>query len=72
VSPAGSGIASRLDADEREEFLRRENELSDALTEKESSLATQERLVQELRAELSGIREDSKVRSTQAHSREAS
>jgi kinesin family protein 5 len=72
VSPAGSAIASRLDADEREEFLRRENELSDALTEKESSLATQERLVQELRAELSGIREDSKVRFMQAPSREAS
>ncbi|KAG7571473.1 hypothetical protein FFLO_00656 [Filobasidium floriforme] len=61
VSPAGSAMASRLDADEREEFLRRENELSDAVTEKESSLATQERLVQELRAELSGIREDSKA-----------
>ena len=59
VSPAGSAIASRLDADEREEFLRRENELSDALTEKEGSLAAQEKLLHELRQELTTVKEDS-------------
>ncbi|KIM49098.1 hypothetical protein M413DRAFT_59327 [Hebeloma cylindrosporum] len=46
-----------LDKDEREDFLRRENELSDALAEKESTLSAAERLVKELREELTYLKE---------------
>ena len=46
-----------LDKDEREDFLRRENELSDALAEKESTLSAAERLVKELREELAYLKE---------------
>ena len=46
-----------MDKDEREEFLRRENELSDQLAEKESALASVEKLVKELREELAFLRE---------------
>ena len=46
-----------LDKDEREEFLRRENELSDALAEKESSLAAAQKLVSELKEELAFLKE---------------
>lgn len=58
VSPAGSAVATRLDADEREEFLRRENELSDSLTEKESTLAKQEKIIQQLQEELTTVKKD--------------
>jgi kinesin family protein 5 len=46
-----------LEKDEREDFLRRENELSDALGERESALATAEKLVKELREELTFLKE---------------
>jgi kinesin family protein 5 len=46
-----------LDKDERDEFLRRENELSDQLAEKESSLVAAEKLVKELKEELSFLKE---------------
>ncbi|KNZ71769.1 Kinesin heavy chain [Termitomyces sp. J132] len=46
-----------LEKDEREEFLRRENELSDQLAEKESLLNTAEKLVKELRDELTFLKE---------------
>jgi kinesin family protein 5 len=46
-----------LDKDEREDFLRRENELSDSLAEKESALAAAEKLVKELREELAFLKE---------------
>ncbi|KAF8636549.1 hypothetical protein AX17_003361 [Amanita inopinata Kibby_2008] len=46
-----------LDKDEREEFLRRENELSDQLAEKESVLSTAEKFVKELKEELAFIKE---------------
>ncbi|KAI0797908.1 kinesin heavy chain [Abortiporus biennis] len=46
-----------LDKDEREEFLRRENELSDQLAEKESALVTADKLVKELKEELSFLKE---------------
>ena len=46
-----------LDKDEREDFLRRENELSDALAEKESTISAAERLVKELREELAYLKE---------------
>ncbi|CAL1704433.1 unnamed protein product [Somion occarium] len=46
-----------LDKDEREEFLRRENELSDQLAERESALVTAEKLVKELKEELTFLKE---------------
>ncbi|KAJ6496724.1 kinesin heavy chain [Mycena vitilis] len=46
-----------LEKDEREDFLRRENELSDALAERESALATADKLVKELREELAFLKE---------------
>ncbi|KAL9715167.1 hypothetical protein Ac2012v2_001828 [Leucoagaricus gongylophorus] len=46
-----------LEKDEREEFLRRENELSDTLAEKESALTAAQKLVKELREELAFLKE---------------
>ncbi|KAJ2931378.1 hypothetical protein H1R20_g5747, partial [Candolleomyces eurysporus] len=69
VNPAIEGLRSDLesrpqtptviglDKDEREEFLRRENELSDSLAERESALATADKLVKELKEELAFLKE---------------
>jgi len=46
-----------LEKDERDEFLRRENELSDSLAEKEGHLAAANKLVQELKEELTFLKE---------------
>jgi kinesin family protein 5 len=46
-----------LDKDEKEDFLKRENELTDALAERESSLAMAEKLVKELKEELTFLKE---------------
>lgn len=46
-----------LDKDEREEFLRRENELSDQLGERESAVKAAEKLVVELKEELVFLKE---------------
>ncbi|TFK42564.1 kinesin heavy chain [Crucibulum laeve] len=46
-----------LDKDEREDFLKRENELSDALAERESTLVATEKLLKELREELAFLKE---------------
>ena len=46
-----------LEKDEREDFLKRENELSDQLAEKESALVAQQKLVQEIREELSFVKD---------------
>ncbi|KXN89243.1 Kinesin heavy chain [Leucoagaricus sp. SymC.cos] len=46
-----------LEKDEREEFLRRENELSDSLAEKESALTATEKMVKELKEELAFLKE---------------
>ncbi|CAE6504115.1 unnamed protein product [Rhizoctonia solani] len=46
-----------LEKDEREEFLKRENELTDQLAEKESTLTSQEKLLKEIREELAFLRE---------------
>ncbi|KAI1499669.1 P-loop containing nucleoside triphosphate hydrolase protein [Biscogniauxia marginata] len=51
-----------LDKDEREEFLRRENELQDQLAEKESAVVAAEKTLQESKEELSYLKEhDSKL-----------
>jgi len=69
VNPVLEGLRSEIDSrpqtptviglekDEREEFLRRENELSDQLAEKESALAAAEKLVKELKEELAFLKE---------------
>lgn len=46
-----------LDKDEREDFLKRENELSDQLALKESALIAADKLVSELREELTFLKE---------------
>lgn len=48
ISPALS------DVDSMEEYLRRENELQDQLSDKESTISQQEQVLSELRAQLSG------------------
>ena len=48
-----------LEKDEREEFLRRENELQDQLAEKESQLAIAERSLQEAKEELKILKDTS-------------
>ena len=51
-----------MDKDEREEFLRRENELQDQLSEKESQAAAAEKQLRETKEELAYLKEhDSKV-----------
>ena len=46
-----------LEKDEREDFLKRENELSDQLALKESALVAADKLVTELREELTFLKE---------------
>ncbi|KAL1842631.1 hypothetical protein VTJ49DRAFT_4679 [Mycothermus thermophilus] len=46
-----------LEKDEREEFLRRENELQDQLAEKETQAATMERQLREAKEELATLKE---------------
>ena len=58
TTPSGPAI---LEKDEREEFLKRENELQDSIAEKETQLADQEKLLasltnQDLRDSLALIR----------------
>ncbi|KAL4880614.1 P-loop containing nucleoside triphosphate hydrolase protein [Aspergillus karnatakaensis] len=48
-----------LEKDEREEFLRRENELQDQIAEKESHIANVERGLREAREELRNLKENS-------------
>ncbi|KAE8354043.1 P-loop containing nucleoside triphosphate hydrolase protein [Aspergillus coremiiformis] len=48
-----------LEKDEREEFLRRENELQDQIAEKESHIANVERGLHEAREELRALKENS-------------
>ena len=47
-----------LDKDEREEFLRRENELQDQIAEKESQVASAEKRLKEAKAELQYSKEN--------------
>ncbi|KAJ7632639.1 kinesin heavy chain [Roridomyces roridus] len=61
-----------LEKDEREDFLRRENELSDLLAERESALATAEKQIKELKEEMTflkeqeaGVSNENKAMSTQ-------
>jgi len=58
TTPLGPVI---LDKDEREEFLKRENELQDSIAEKETQLADQEKLLSSLREELSFLKEHERV-----------
>lgn len=53
-----------LDKDEREEFLKRENELSDQLAEKESALVASDKLLKETREELTFLKEQERTLST--------
>ncbi|GMK55466.1 hypothetical protein CspeluHIS016_0205220 [Cutaneotrichosporon spelunceum] len=53
-TPTAFGV---LDKDEKEEFLRRENELSDQLAERESALAAREKVLNELKDEVAFLKE---------------
>jgi len=51
-----------LEKDEREEFLRRENELQDQLAERETQAAAMERQLRETKEEMAGLKEhDAKI-----------
>lgn len=50
-----------LEKDEREEFLKRENELTDQIAEKESVLAAQEKVLNELKEELDSYKSQEEV-----------
>lgn len=54
-----------LDKDEREDFLRRENELSDQLAEKESALVASEKVLKETREELAFLKEQERTLSAE-------
>jgi kinesin family member 5 len=57
-----SATPSLLDKDEKEEFLRRENELQDQISEKETQLANAEKILKETREELMLLKEhDSRI-----------
>ncbi|KAL5490500.1 hypothetical protein ACEPAI_5333 [Sanghuangporus weigelae] len=60
-----------LDKDEREDFLRRENELSDQLAEKESALVALEKALKETREELSFLKEQERTLSAENKSMSA-
>ncbi|KAH7103883.1 kinesin heavy chain [Auriculariales sp. MPI-PUGE-AT-0066] len=69
LNPAIEGLRNDLDSrpqtptviglekDEREEFLKRENELSDQVAEKEAALQATEKLIKEIKEELTFIKE---------------
>ncbi|CAG8439614.1 7902_t:CDS:10 [Acaulospora colombiana] len=50
-----------LEKDEREEFLKRENELTDQIAEKESQLSNQEKLLAEMKEELDSFKSQEEV-----------
>ncbi|KAM0789248.1 hypothetical protein ACM66B_000091 [Microbotryomycetes sp. NB124-2] len=54
-----------VDKDEREEWLKRENDLQDQLAKAESQSLAQEKLVRELREELSALKESESTASTE-------
>jgi kinesin family protein 5 len=63
ISDRASTPSLPLDKDEREEFLRRENELQDQIAEKETQIATAEKSLREAKEELAYLKEhDSKTR----------
>lgn len=61
MSPAVGVPMSKLDSDEREDFLRRENELSDSLAEKETVLVEHEKTIEQLREELAAVKEENET-----------
>jgi kinesin family protein 5 len=62
TTPSGPVI---LEKDEREEFLKRENEFQDSIAEKETQLVDQEKLVSSLKEELSFLKHHERVSGTQ-------
>jgi kinesin family member 5 len=53
-TPLGTAV---LEKDEREEFLKRENELQDSIAEKETQLGHQDKLISSLKEELSFLKD---------------
>ncbi|GJN91019.1 hypothetical protein Rhopal_004033-T1 [Rhodotorula paludigena] len=54
-----------MDKDEREEFLRRQNDLEDQVAKTESQLSSQEKLIRDMREELAAVKESEAVASTE-------
>ncbi|BGP16792.1 hypothetical protein JCM10213v2_004796 [Rhodosporidiobolus nylandii] len=50
-----------MDNEEREEFLRRQNEMEDQLAKTESQLSSQEKVIRDLREELTSLKEQETV-----------
>ncbi|BGP08659.1 hypothetical protein JCM10049v2_004506 [Rhodotorula toruloides] len=57
VSRPDTPMSGSLGADEREDLLRRQNEMEDQLAKTESQLSSQEKLIRDLREELSSLKE---------------
>jgi kinesin family protein 5 len=57
ISERSSTPSLPMDKDEREEFLRRENELQDQITEKETQIATVEKTLRDTKEELTYLKE---------------
>ncbi|GAA5893338.1 hypothetical protein JCM6882_008008 [Rhodosporidiobolus microsporus] len=54
-----------MDNEEREEFLRRQNEMEDQLAKTESQLSSQEKVIRDLREELNSLKEQETVASAE-------
>ncbi|BGP32653.1 hypothetical protein JCM10296v2_004434 [Rhodotorula toruloides] len=57
VSMPDTPMSGSLGADEREDLLRRQNEMEDQLAKTESQLSSQEKVIRDLREELSSLKE---------------
>ncbi|KAK4700548.1 kinesin family member 5, partial [Phenoliferia sp. Uapishka_3] len=65
ISRPFTPVVGNLERDEREDFLRRENELGDQLAKTESQLESQEKIIRELKEELGSLKEQEATSSTE-------
>ncbi|GAA5837885.1 hypothetical protein JCM11251_004689 [Rhodosporidiobolus azoricus] len=61
VSRPDTPTSAPMDNEEREEFLRRQNEMEDQLAKTESQLSSQEKIIRDLREELNSLKEQETV-----------
>ncbi|GAA5981651.1 hypothetical protein JCM11641_003933 [Rhodosporidiobolus odoratus] len=61
VSRPETPTGGSMDHEEREEFLRRQNEMEDSLAKTESQLSSQEKIIRDLREELTSLKEQETV-----------
>ncbi|GAA6052189.1 hypothetical protein JCM3770_000787 [Rhodotorula araucariae] len=65
VSRPDTPTSVGLGADEREDLLRRQNEMEDQIAKTESQLSSQDKLISELREELASLKESESAASTE-------